>query len=115
MLTHLDLVILTKVNELAERFGVPPSSFLATVQTNRDPKSGPLTSLSFESAPTQDSVTDAYDAMLDLIGGSIADHMEMTAPPAVIVSVLEAALHCAPKSRTRGHSQRTGRGIPETC
>lgn len=115
MLTHLDIVILMRVNELAERFGVPPSSFLATVHTTADPKAGTLTRLAFECAPAQDSVIEAYHAMLDLIGGPIAEHHEMIAPPTVVVTVLEAALHCAPKSRVRGHFQRTGRGIPETC
>jgi len=99
MLTNHEVAILTKVNELAARFGVPECSFLASVQSVPDKDGGRQTRLQFEYAPTEAASAERFESMLDLIGGSIADEGAMTATDEQLAAVLEAALHCAPKRR----------------
>ncbi len=89
------VAILTKVNELGERFGIKPWEMLAEVRLSPDEDS-PNLILSFSSPPEEKGAQ--YQKMLEAIGGDKArDVLEGT--PQQILEAFDVALHVAPKPR----------------
>jgi hypothetical protein len=96
MIDNLDVAILTKVNDLAERHGFVPTDFVATIQ---DDDAG-RTVLAYETAPDADRDKERrFDAMLDSIG--VSKDGTLVGASEEIYAALTAALAKAPKPRVR--------------
>jgi hypothetical protein len=95
MLDNCDIAILTKLNELAERFGLKPSDFVATV---RDDPNAPTSILRFE-APVQDNALreERYEKMIQSLGVDVDG--VLNAPHSLIIDALDSALQNAPRPR----------------
>ena len=95
MLDNCDIAILTRLNELAERHGLKPYDFVATVR--HDPNS-PNAILSFED-PAQGNALreERYGKMLQSLGVGADD--TLTAPYAQVIDALDNALQQAPRPR----------------
>lgn len=97
MLDNNSVAILTKINELAERHGVRPCAFVATINTNANLD----TVLTFESPATDNSgIMRGYAKMLDALGLTASTH-QLIGSDEEIFAAIEAALRLIPKSRAR--------------
>lgn len=97
MLDNVDIAILTKVNELAERHGLKPVDFVATVRGNPD---GPGAILAFEVPAQGNALREArFDRMLTDIG--VGEEAQLIASHAQVLERLTGALQKAPKLRPR--------------
>ena len=66
-LTNIDIAILTKLNELTERYGLKASDFIAECQADtRDGFCG--TELAFCTAPSAPEKRAAFDKMFEALG-----------------------------------------------
>jgi len=97
MLDNVTIAILTKVNELADRFGIKPYDFVAVI--DNDHKN--FTVLRYE-VPVSGEPTKVarFDKMLDLVGLGETTH-ELKGTNAQIIDALDNALQFSPKKRTR--------------
>jgi hypothetical protein len=94
MLDNIQIAILIKVNELAERHGIKPYQFCAVVRIE-DPSH---ISLSFEVPVSGDSANvKRFNKMLDQIGFGEDTHTLMGSDKQII-DALDKAIHHAPKS-----------------
>jgi hypothetical protein len=95
MLDNCDIAILTKLNDLAERYGLKPYDFVATV---RDDPNAPTSILRFE-APVQGNTLreERYEKMLQSLG--IGADGVLNAPHSQIIDTLDTALQNAPRPR----------------
>jgi hypothetical protein len=95
VLDNCDIAILTKLNELAERYGLKPYDFVATVR--HDPNA-PQAILCFED-PAQGNALreERYGKMLQSLG--VGADGTLTAPYAQVIDALDAALEQAPRPR----------------
>jgi len=97
MLDNVQIAILTKVNELAARFGLKPYEFVAVIN-NSDER---FTVLKYEVPVSGQPAKEAkFGKMLDLIGLGEATH-ELKGTDAQIIDALDNALRLAPKQRPR--------------
>jgi hypothetical protein len=89
---NTEIAILTKLNELAERFGLTPCDFVATVQGDKE--------LHFEIPAQGNMLRQArFEKMLRLIG--VNDEGIMTGTRADIWSTLNEAVRNSPKPPQR--------------
>jgi hypothetical protein len=98
MLDNVQIAILTKVNELADRFGIRPHEFVAVVDNASD-KANMI--LRYEVSPSKgkDKI-EAFNSMLDSLGALPTGH-EIKGTPEQIIVALDDALSLAPQSRAR--------------
>ena len=99
MLDNVDIAILSKVNQLADRYGFKPYEFVATVRLD-EPTRGTI--LSFESFPAGGRKEERFQQMLEALGVE-EDYTLKSA--ARIIDALDAALIATPPRR----SEKTGR------
>lgn len=100
MLDNIDIAILTKVNELAERHGLRPTDFIATLRAEEGP-SGVYSVLDYETGPSGNALReDRFDKMLRSLG--IEEHdAGLSGSPENILDQLYQAIDIAPKFRGR--------------
>ncbi len=98
MIDNIDVAILTKVNELAERRGLKPSDFVASVYNGEELEDN---SLRFEVPPSGNALkVERFGKMLEDLGvGSDSNTLKGTAGS--IIDALDYALSISPKPRTR--------------
>ena len=97
MLDNIDVAVLTKVNELADRYGLKPYDFVATFK--RGAKGW---TLEFECpAVGNDLREERFDKMLTVIGITGGDQAALRGDNAKIIDALDNALDLAPRSRHR--------------
>ena len=99
MLDNIDVAVLTKVNELAERYGLKPYDFVATFK--HDGKESYV--LDFEMPASGNGLREErYDKMLTAIGiAPDQDAAMLAGNPDQIIDALDNALEHAPRSRSR--------------
>ena len=99
MLDNIDVAVLTKVNELAERYGLKPYNFVATFK--HDGKESYV--LDFECPASGNGLREErYDKMLTAIGIAPGqDSAMLTGNPGQIIDALDNALEHAPRPRSR--------------
>ena len=98
MLDNYDVALLSRVNELAERYGLKPYDFVAT--SNAAKQEG-LHVLTFEvPASGNDLREERYEKMLNSIGVK-EDTGELTGSYKHLIDSLDNALAAAPRPRTR--------------
>ncbi len=93
MIDNVDIAILTKVNELAERRGIQPYDFIATIQRNEERGY----SVVFE-VPAVGAREKQFEKMLDDLG---ADEGQLTGSLETIVAALDRALRQSPRVSLR--------------
>lgn len=91
-----ELAILTRVNELADRHGLKPFHFSATVRYDQ---TRDLTTLDFEHIDRD--VGPRADAMLDLLDPTRADEGHFEGTPRDLLTALDLAIARSPKPRGR--------------
>ena len=98
VLDNIDIYILTKLNALAERYGIPPYEFIATLQVSKD---GPETHLCFEAPVDGNPDMEArFATMTGSLGVDIGG--TLSGDERTICKALEKALALAPQPRCRG-------------
>ncbi len=96
MLDNLDIAVLTKLNELAERHGLKPYDFVATFRCADSERS--RYALHFEMSASGTALREKrFDQMLGAIGIESADAAELTGSPVTIIDALDRALQTAPR------------------
>jgi hypothetical protein len=100
MLCSMDIAILNKVNELAERFGIKPYEFIATVR-NADSPTEQIT-LAYEAPPYNVEHRNAFDAMLDRLPFKGEDPV-LDGTPEQVYEALDQAIRLAPTPRSRSN------------
>lgn len=101
--------ILTKVNELASRYGLEPTDFLAVYRDEYAPNpaiGGQLditgkSILEYTVLPSQPSKLERYELMLETLGIS-NETGKLVADDREIMQTFNKALELAPRARTRG-------------
>ena len=88
MIDNQDIAVLTRVNDLAERYGVKPYDFVATVGHNDKNEYH----LAYETKPDNPLVKVQFDKMLASLGPKIAETGELVADPKDIIKTLDEAL-----------------------
>ena len=97
MLDNIDVAILTKLNNLSERFGLKSYDFVATVQPQSE--KGRIM-LCFEVPAQGNALKEGrFDKMLQAIGADKDGVLKGT--PTHVIDALDAALHNAPKPPRR--------------
>lgn len=99
-LDNIDIAILTRLNNLTERYGLKPYDFVATVKSVK----GGNTSLEFETPVDGNALREErFDKMLKSLGVEHSDDhgMSLVGTPDRIVDALDDALAHAPQSRKR--------------
>ena len=95
MLDNADIAVLTKVNDLAERYGLKSYDFVATFKRN-----GRAYILDFESPVSgNDLREERFDKMLTAIGITVTDRAVLEGSPETIIDALDNALEHAPRPR----------------
>jgi hypothetical protein len=103
MLDNVDVAVFTKVNELAQRYGLKPYDFVATFQLEED-TNGTRHVLSFESPAHGNALREErFDMMLNALGITPSDERGAVLKGSVakIMNALDDALEHAPRSRKR--------------
>jgi hypothetical protein len=99
MLDNVQIAILTKVNDLAERFGIRSHEFVAVL----DNANSSTMILRYEVPPSENQTkVEAYNRMLDLLGAPLSGH-EIRGTPGHIIEALDKALELAPRERPYRH------------
>lgn len=98
MLDNVDVAVLTKVNELAERYGLKPYDFVATFQHREQGYA-----LDFECpASGNDLRAERFDKMIATLGITVSDkEAAIIGDPVQIIDALDNALEHAPRPRHR--------------
>lgn len=97
MLDNVDVAVLTKVNDLAERFGLKPYDFVATASHGEKGYA-----LDFECPAAGNELREKrFDNMLTALGITVTDRATLSGEPAQIIDALDNALEHAPRSRLR--------------
>jgi hypothetical protein len=95
MISNNEIAILTKLNELAERYGLKPSDFNATVRS--DPE-GPDTILRFEADAHGNALREErYGKMIAALGVDADGYLRGSDEH--IIDALDTALQNAPRRR----------------
>jgi hypothetical protein len=98
MLDNIDVAILTRVNDLAERYGLKPYDFVATTKSAE--QEGKHT-LAYETPASGNELREErYEKMLDSIGVD-QETGQLTASYQHIIDSLDNALALAPRPRSR--------------
>ena len=99
MMDNVDVAVLTKVNELAERYGLKSYDFVAVFR--HDEKESFV--LDFELPASGNGLREErYDKMLTAIGiAPNQDSAVLNGDPDKIIDALDNALEHAPRSRSR--------------
>lgn len=103
MLDNVDVAVLTKVNELAERYGLKPYDFVASFQFEED-ANGTRHVLSYDSPAHGNALREErFDMMLNALGITPSDERGavLAGNVAKIIHALDDALEHAPRSRKR--------------
>ena len=101
MLNNVDIAVLTKVNELAERFGLKPYEFVAVVK-DIDSTVHEY-ALDFECGPNDNALRESrFEQMLTAIGVPDDAH-RIRGNPATIINALDHALLKAPRPYGRSN------------
>lgn len=97
MLDNVDVAVLTKLNELADRHGLKPYDFVATFLQKGDAQNYALT---FE-IPAQGNALreERFDNMLTAIGDTVPETGILSGHTEQIIDALDNALERAPRSR----------------
>jgi hypothetical protein len=97
---NINVAILTKLNELAERYGVRPYDFVASVYDSSDPRvPQDQAGLIFDAYPSRDRAKEErLDRMLDDLG---APDGNLIGTDEQIIDALDCALSKAPRKRSR--------------
>ena len=99
MLDNIEIAILTRLNALAERHGLKPYDFVATVHSSSEPEEAALT-LRFEVfAHGSQLRVERFDRMLADLGAVHGDEAVLAGDAAHVIDALDAALDRAPKPR----------------
>jgi len=94
MLDNINIAIMTKVNELAKRYGLKPHEFLATV---KDLPDNPGTLLTFRAPPTGNPIKEkSFSKMLQVLGVDQDGFLKATFTD--ILNALDNALHVSDRS-----------------
>src|SRR5689334_20228402 len=97
LLDNGTVAILQKVNELAERYGISPLQFIATIKTNSEKNV-----LSYECPPMDRSEDEQFYKMLTALGASDIEYgPKLVGDPKEIYDALLAAIEKAPRARKR--------------
>jgi hypothetical protein len=97
MLDNVDVAVLTKVNELAERYGLKPYDFVASFK-----RGGKKYALDFECpASGNDLREERFNTMLTAIGITVGDGAVLEGDTVKIIDALDNALDHAPRTRRR--------------
>lgn len=98
-LNNVDIAILTKLNELAERYGLKASDFLAIIKDQND-----KTVLTFELPATGNALREErFEKMLQALrtsGDGVNEDIVLKAKYSEIIERLDSALQCAPRPRS---------------
>jgi hypothetical protein len=101
MLDNVDVAIMTKVNDLAERHGLKPYDFVAVIKVEEDAKGKTSDILAFEVPASGNALREErFDRMLADIGVD-EDGRLVKNDYRDIVDALDHALQIAPRSRSR--------------
>jgi len=99
MLDNVDIAILTKVNELAERHGLKPYDFVATFNFEEDAK-GTRHVLEFEHPASGNALREErFDKMVRDLGIVTEDRSALIGKPSQIIDALDHALSLSPRPR----------------
>jgi hypothetical protein len=99
MLDNIEIAVLTKLNELAERRGLKPYDFVATYGLDNATEQFVLR---FEFPASGNPVREErFDKMLHDLGIVIGASVKLTGTPEKIVDALDHALDLSPKPRWR--------------
>lgn len=106
VLDNVTIGILTKVNELASRYRLEPTDFIAETKMEEapDPKMGGLMSgtgrtiLEYTTPPSDPSKMERFEQMLDSLG---INDGALIATDSEIIKALNHALEIAPRARPR--------------
>jgi hypothetical protein len=97
-LCNIDVAILTKLNELAERRGLKPYDFVAVFKFEGDDK----WVLEFESPASGNELRESrFDKMLRDLGIVVTDRAALTGSPGTIIDALDNALSVSPRLHPR--------------
>jgi hypothetical protein len=104
--TNVEIGILTKVNELALRYGLDPTDFVAEYKSEYAPEpalGGKLdvtgrSVLNYTIPPNQPSKLERFERMLDTLG---TNEGSLIATDSEIMQALNKALELAPRARAR--------------
>ena len=97
MLDNVDVAVLTKVNELADRHGLKPYDFVATFGWK---EAAHTHVLNFECPASGSSRREKrFDNMLTAIGITVTDKADLSGRPEQIIDALDNALEHAPRTR----------------
>lgn len=103
-LDNLDVAILTKLNDLAERHGLRPYDFVATIRFEEGPGSEDGQHvLEFECPASGNALREErFERMLSSLGVTVTDERGavLAGTPAHIIDALDHALSLAPKPRS---------------
>jgi hypothetical protein len=94
-----EFAIFSRINELAERWGLKPYDIRATIEYRHDPRTNKIT-LGYESRPKDVDKAAKFTQMLASIGISGMD-WDLDGTPQQIIDTLDDGLSRAPRSRTR--------------
>lgn len=96
MSDNIDIAVLTKVNDLAERRGLKPYDFVATFRWDNTDN---LHMLSFEVPASGNALrVERFEKMLRDLG--VSQGFELKGTPNTIVDALDHALSLSPKPRS---------------
>lgn len=97
MLDNVDVAVLTKLNELADRHGLKPYDFVAAFRWKEDARNHVLT---FECPASGNALREErFDNMLTAIGITVTDKADLSGSPEQIIDALDNALEHAPRTR----------------
>ena len=99
MLDNVNIAVLTKVNELAERHGLKPYDFVATFNFEEDAKRTRHV-LDFEVPASGNALREErFDKMLRDLGIVANDRASLIGKPSQIIEALDQALNISPRPR----------------
>ena len=96
MTDNCTVAILSKVNELAERYGLKPYEFITTYREHNNDAAGNSATVSFESGPAEDRSLANWEKMLQDLG---ATGGELRGTERSVYEALESAIQRAPRTR----------------
>lgn len=95
IIENITVAVLTKVNQLAERYGLKPYDFVAEYHVHTDK---PENELCFTVAPKSEVKQKILESMMDALG--VNEDGALLATDQVIIDALDNAMRRAPKSHT---------------
>lgn len=108
MNNNVNIAILTRVNDLAARYGIEPYEFVATVANetapnpalNNEPDTTGRTVLEYSILPDNKSKFERFELMLETIGASNETGL-LAGTDEEIIKALNRGLELAPRARPR--------------